>query len=40
MQNLLREALNAVKRAVKDKLDIKAFQVAMKSMATATGATA
>ena len=40
VQNLLKEALNAVKRAVKDKLDIKAFQVAMKSMATASEASA
>ena len=40
VQNLLKEALNAVKRAIKDKLDIKAFQVAMKSMATAAEASA
>ncbi len=40
VENLLKEALKAVKDAVKRKLDIKTFQSAMKDMATAADATA
>ncbi len=40
LQNLLKEALNAVKLAIRNKLDLKAFQAAMKRAGTAVEASA